>query len=57
MTELNRMSTDEKLDYLIEMLEGVEQKVESLEEQCEELIEKVADLGTPFGQGYEFETQ
>ena len=57
MTELNRMSTDEKLDYLIEMLEGIEQKIENLEEQFEELVEKVADLGTPFGQGYEFETQ
>ena len=51
----DKMNTEDKLDYIIEMLEAVEEKVDVLMEVQEELVEKVADLGTPFGQGYELE--
>ena len=54
---IDKMSTEDKLDYIIEMLELQGDKVDVLVEVQEELVEKVADLGTPFGQGFEFETQ
>jgi len=52
------MTLDQKLDYLLEMVEDVQNRVEQLVEAQEELVEKVADLGTPFAGGmYEFDTQ
>ena len=54
---MDKMDTEDKLDYIIEMLESQGGKVDVLVEVQEELVEKVADLGTPFGNGFEFETQ
>ena len=47
------MTLDEKIDYLIEMVEDVQSKLDNQEEDLEELLEKVVDLGTPFGDGFD----
>ena len=51
----NEMTLNHKLDYLIEIAEYTQSKVEKIEEDQEELIEKINDLGTPYGPGFEFE--
>mgnify|MGYP001569369143 CR=1 FL=1 len=49
------MNIDEKLDYLIELVEDLVERQGRIEEAQDDLIEKVADLGTPFGSGFEIE--
>lgn len=49
------MSTDQKLDYLIELTEDLVERQGRIEETQDDLVEKVADLGTPFGSGFEIE--
>ena len=51
---MNKTMTDsEKLDYAIEMLEAIQQKQEQQDETIEELCEKVSDLDSNFGDGFE----
>ena len=47
------MTDSEKLDYAIEMLEAIQQKQEQQDETIEELCEKVSDLDSNFGDGFE----
>lgn len=48
------MDTNEKLDYIIGLLEGISERQQDAEEQLEELREAVADIGVG-GSGYGIE--
>ena len=51
------MTVENKMDYLLEMIEDIQNKVDQLMEAQEELVEKVADLGQPFVPGFGYGDQ
>ena len=51
-----KMTDSEKLDYLIEMLESVQQNQENMAETLEDHGERLQEIGSGFGEGFEYET-
>ena len=50
-----KMTDSEKLDYLIEMVESIQQKQEQFEEAVVEMDEKLIEIGNNYGDGFERE--